>query len=393
VGDVYSALNAWVPFELAAQWDNVGLLAGRPEWPARRALLAIDLTDAVADEALARRVNLLVVYHPPIFKGIRAVTPQADCPTTRLPDLLAARISIIALHTALDAAVGGTNDVLLDPFDPVDRYPLEPLVHSDRHYKLVVFVPPREVDTLREALSAAGAGVIGHYSECSFELVGRGTFQGDETTHPTVGHRQVLEHAEETRLEMVVPRDRLGPVVQTLYARHSYEEPAFDLYPLHELAGRAVVGMGRVGLLRRPARGTGLLARLRGHVDLSDALVVGDLRRRFRSVTVAAGAAGVRSFCDAESLVLTGELKHHEALELQRRGITAVHLGHYASERPVLDILRARLHESVPGLRAELARSDRSPFARASAECRGDAARRHATSDGRTAYQRRLRPR
>jgi putative NIF3 family GTP cyclohydrolase 1 type 2 len=165
---------------------------------------------------------------------------------------------------------------------------------------------------------------------------------------------------------MVVPRERLGPVVRTLYARHSYEEPAFDLYPLLELAGRGAVAMGRVGLLRRPTRGTTLLARLRGHVDLSGAMVVGNLRRRFRSVTVVAGAAGVRSFRDPESLVLTGELKHHDALELRRRGITAVHLGHYASERPVLEILRARVQRSVPGLRAELARCDRSPFARAS---------------------------
>ncbi|HPM22352.1 MAG TPA: Nif3-like dinuclear metal center hexameric protein [Phycisphaerae bacterium] len=362
VADVLGALAALAPFEYAADWDNVGLLAGRPEWPATRVLLAIDLTDAVAREALRSRVNLLVVYHPPIFKGIRVVTPAADASTTRLPDLLAARIAIIALHTALDAAPGGTNDVLLDAFAPVERYPLEPQVSTDRQYKLVVFVPPRDVDALRRALAAAGAGVIGHYAECSFELAGRGTFRGDETTHPTVGRRQVLEHADEVRLEMIVPRVRLGPVVRALYAAHSYEEPAFDVYPLHEPTGRGTVGLGRIGRLRKPERGTVLLRKLGRCVDLSAATVVGDLRRRFRSVTAAAGAFGTRAFRDPDSLVVTGELKHHDALELLRRGVTAVLVGHHASERPVLATVRAHLQGSVRGLRVALARADRAPL-------------------------------
>ncbi len=363
VADLLAAVGALAPFEHAAEWDNVGLLAGRPEWPARRVLLAIDLTDKVAREALRKRTDALVLYHPPIFKGIRSITPEASCPTTLLPDLLAARVALIAVHTALDAAVGGTNDVLLDIFTPVKRYPLEPLVHHDRQYKLVVFVPSREVARLRRALAAAGAGVIGHYSECSFELTGRGTFRGDPTTHPTVGRKQVLEHADETRLEMVVPRERLGPIVRALYATHSYEEPAFDLYPLHEAAGRGAVGMGRVGLLARPQRGTQLVARLGRHVDLSAALVVGDLKRRFRSVTAAAGAFGIEAFRDSDSIVLTGEFKHHDALELQRRGVTAVHLGHYASERPVLNWLRTWLRRSLPALRLGMAASDRAPLA------------------------------
>lgn len=362
VRDALEVLRQLAPFEYTAEWDNVGLLAGRPEWPGTRALLAIDLTDAVAREALRRRADLLVLYHPPIFKGIRTVTPDAACPTSMLPDLLAARTSIIALHTALDAAVGGTNDILLDPLDPVERFPLEPLVRTDRQYKLVVFVPPREVDGLRRALAAAGAGMIGHYGECSFELTGRGTFRGDGTTHPTIGRKQVLEHADEIRLEMVVPQARLGLVVRALYATHSYEEPAFDVYPLHETPDRAAVGMGRVGVLRKPERGRVLLRKLAPRVDLSGATIVGKLDRRFRSVTAAAGAFGVRAFHDPESLVLTGEFKHHDALELLRRGITAIHLGHYASERPVLDLLRARLRKAIPGLRAEIARSDRVPF-------------------------------
>ncbi|MFH1748916.1 MAG: Nif3-like dinuclear metal center hexameric protein [Planctomycetota bacterium] len=364
VSDVLESMEAIAPLRYAAEWDNVGLLAGRPEWPVRRLLLAIDLTDAVATEALRKEVDALIVYHPPIFKGICAITPTAESPTTLLPDLLAKRISILAWHTALDAAVGGTNDILLDIFEPVSREPLEQLVTPGEHYKLVVFALAREVAALRRALASQGAGVIGHYSECSFELAGQGTFHGDETTNPTVGARQVLERADEIRLEMVVPRARLGAVVRALYASHSYEEPAYDLYPVHVTPWRAMVGMGRIGMLRRPQRGEALIRKLASLVDLSGAMVVGKLKRSFRSVTAAAGAFGIKSFTDPRSLVVTGEFKHHDALELEKRGVTAVHLGHYASERPALEVLHQKLARRLKGVRVAIARRDCAPLRR-----------------------------
>lgn len=362
VADLAAAVERLAPRHLAAEWDNVGLLAGRPAWPLRRALVALDLTDAVAREALSRQVDALVLYHPPIFKGIQRITPDAPVPTTLLPDLLAAPVALFSLHTALDAAPGGTNDVLLDCFDIAERWPLEAAGRDAAEYKLVTFVPPSEAPALRTALSQAGAGVIGHYRECSYELDGHGTFCGDESTNPTVGQRGRLERVSETRLEMVVPAARVPAVVRTLYAHHSYEEPAFDLYPLHTVTGAAQVGMGRVGRLTRPRRGDALLAQLAEHVDLATATVVGDLRRRFTRVVAAAGAFGVRAFRDPDALVVTGEFKHHDALDLLKRGITTIALGHYASEQPVLRRVQSALRTDLRGLNITIARSDRGPF-------------------------------
>ena len=311
---------------------------------------------------LSGKFDAVIAYHPPIFKGIRSITERAESPTTLLAELLAARVSIFALHTALDAAPGGTNDVLLDAFELASRVPLEPIIDTGRAYKLTVFVPPGEVQRLRESLSAAGAGVIGHYSECAFELLGQGTFRGDETTNPTLGRKQQLETVEEARLEMVVPRARLGPVVRALYATHTYEEPAFDLYPIESVPQRGAAGMGRVGVLKKATRGQKLADVLADRVDMSTATVIGDFRRVFRSVTAAAGSFGTKSFRDPDSLVLTGELKHHDAIELQRRGITAICLGQHASERPVLGPVAARLKKLLPALTVKIARADRSPL-------------------------------
>ncbi|MGE0479670.1 MAG: YqfO family protein [Phycisphaerae bacterium] len=362
VGDVVAALDAIAPFASAADWDNVGLLAGRRDWPARKALIAIDLTDDVAREALRRGVDTLVCYHPPIFKGTRTIGPHADASTTLLADLLAHRVAILAVHTALDAAAGGTNDLLLDAFDVVERFPLEPVVADAADLKLVVFTPAASLERLRAALSEAGAGVIGNYAECGFSVAGRGSFRGNEHANPAIGRRGVLEHVDELRLEMVVPQTRVADVVRTLYANHPYEEPAFDLYPLRTAAGRGRIGMGRVGRLRTPTRGNALLAQLAGTVDPSGARVVGALDRAFTSVTAAAGSFGVRGFRDPTSLVVTGEFKHHDALELLKRGITALHLGHRESEEPVREYLRTELGQRVRGIAVALATADRSPF-------------------------------
>jgi len=362
VADLLAAIEQFAPLAGAESWDNVGLLAGDPSWPAARVLAAIDLTDAVAREALDRKFDAVLAYHPPIFKGIRSVSPAAEGPTSRLADLLAARISIVALHTALDAAPGGTNDVLLDLFDTVERRPLSPRLLESRAYKLVVFVPAAEVDRLREALGAAGAGRIGDYDLCSYALDGRGTFRGGDRTNPTIGRRGRLESVDEVRLEMVVPRARLADVVRALYATHSYEEPAFDVYPVHELADRGASGAGRVARLTSPQRGRALLERLRAGVDLRGARVVGDLKRRFEHVAAAAGSFGVRDFRDPSCLYLTGEFKHHDALDLLRRGVVTIALSHYASERPALACAAGEVQRRTPGCRVHLARRDADPL-------------------------------
>lgn len=362
VADLLRAIDDIAPLTLAADWDNVGLLAGDESWPARRVLLAIDLTDAVASEALRKHCDAVVVYHPPIFKGIKSVSSRADGPTRHLATLLRSGVSTLATHTAMDAAIGGTNDVLLDPFDCVSRTPLEPVIGDSRSCKLVVFAPATEVDRLRAALSGAGAGVIGNYGECGFELRGRGSFRGNDAANPTIGQRGRLEFVDETRLEMVVAKSRLADVVRTLHATHTYEEPAYDIYPLTNVADRGQTGMGRVGVLRKPLRGAALVKRLATICDLRTATVVGDLARTFSSVTSAAGSFGVRAFRDVDSLVITGEFKHHDALDLLRRGVTAIAVGHYASERPALDRLCNRLRDILRHATFTIARNDADPF-------------------------------
>lgn len=365
VGDLDAALNTLAPYQYAAAWDNVGLLAGDREWAVSRVLVSVDLTDAVADEALKRHCGAVVAYHPSIFKPIQRITPDGNLSTTRLPALMAARTAVLSVHTAWDATPGGTNDVLLDALDVADRCPLEQQVDESAGYKLVTFVPQEDLDRLRSALAGAGAGHIGHYEECSFTSTGVGTFHGDGSTRPAVGRPLRLESVPECRLEMILPRSKLNAVVRTLYAEHGYEEPAFDLIPLHAVAGRGAAGAGRLARLRSPQIGTRLLRRLGGIASLREAYCVGDLRRRFTHVAAAAGSFGVERFRDPDTLYITGEFKHHDALSLLRRMVTAIALGHDESERPgvirLADQLQSML-KNVAVLRADADRSPRTPL-------------------------------
>jgi hypothetical protein len=98
--------------------------------------------------------------------------------------------------------------------------------------KLVVFVPREALDSVRDALFAAGAGRIGEYERCSWYAEGTGTFLGGDGTKPSVGSAGREQRVAELRLETVFPAERQDDVVAALRAAHPYEEPAFDVYAL-----------------------------------------------------------------------------------------------------------------------------------------------------------------
>src|SRR5688572_21889559 len=236
---VTSLLETLAPLAHAEPWDNVGLLVDpgvdrrdRTKPPeVHKVLLCVDLTDEVLAEATEREVDLIVSYHPPLFEPVKRL--RHSVPAERIV-LGASRagIAVYSPHTALDAAPGGVNDWLADGLGAGERAPLSSEPGSAApDLKSVVFVPAANVVALRGALSAVGAGVIGEYSECSFELPGTGTFVPGPTANPSVGKRGKLERASEVRLEMVCPRAALGLVATVIEQVHPYEEPAWDVYP------------------------------------------------------------------------------------------------------------------------------------------------------------------
>jgi len=363
LSEVCAILERIAPLRLAQSWDNVGLLAGDERAAVRRVLLCIDLTHGVVQEAVARRVELVVAYHPPIFRPITRVLGHSGGTDAHVFRCVAAGIAVYSPHTALDAAEGGTNDVLAGLCGARETQPIEHHSGESSQCKVVVFVPQDSADRVAAAMFEAGAGRIGDYEQCSFRLAGEGTFRGSEGTHPTVGQAGRFERVAELRIECVTPQAALPAVVRAIRGSHPYEEPAFDIYPLTaEPAG----GIGRVGRLPRPTTLGALARRLKRTTPATCVQLVGETARSISRVVVCAGAAGSLPFklpLQPDDAIVTGEIRHHDALTIRRAGCAAIALGHWASERPVLAPLAARLAEALPHVKAEVADHDREPFA------------------------------
>jgi dinuclear metal center YbgI/SA1388 family protein len=358
VADLVHAMDAIAPARLAATWDNVGLLVGDPQTPLTRALVTVDCTRDVLEEARSQRCEAIVAYHPPLFKPVARLTSGSIA-----YELVRSGLAALSPHTALDAAEGGTNDVLADILEMGGRLPLRAIDPVETTVKLVTFVPADHVEAVGVALFAAGAGRIGKYTSCSFRAPGTGTFFGEEGTSPTVGSAGHLEHAPEIRLETPVPVARVSEAVAALRRSHPYEEPAFDLV---RLAPEPIArGMGRVGSVR-PAPLAVFVERIKRALGAAHVLVGGALDREVSRAAVCAGSGGdlLGDAIDAGAqLFVTGELRHHDALRASAAGCAVVCTLHSVSERVALRSFAKRLSERLQGAEFLLSEADREPLA------------------------------
>jgi len=356
--DLVGQLELIAPTRHAESWDNVGLLVGDPQQEITGAMLAIDYTPEVACEAAGANCDAIVAYHPPIFDALKRITAGS-----LIFDAIRRGVAIYSPHTALDVAPGGTNDVLADILELRERTPLKLIEPKAAQYKLVTFVPEGALEKVSRALFDAGAGQIGHYSSCSFQTKGSGTFFGESGTNPTVGQSGRLERVEEIRLETVVPIDRIDAIIRALRESHPYEEPAFDLNQL--AATPTGLGMGRVGRLPSEVSAEMLVNRIKRELGVDRVLVAGDPGRIVRRAAVCAGACGKLlddAIAQNVDFYLTGEMRHHDALKAVGAGITVVCALHSNSERIALKRLRDRLSQALPGLPIHLSQKDRDPF-------------------------------
>ena len=359
LSEVVARLESISPIAYAEAWDNVGLLAGDPAQSVTRALVTVDLTKEVFDEARAKTCDLIVSYHPPIFSPLKRITSES-----LIFQAISRSIAIYSPHTALDVAQGGTNDVLADAVGmSATRTALRAPETKDVDYKLYVFVPEAACERVSRALFGAGAGKIGNYSGCSFRSPGTGTFFGEEGAKPALGHAGKREVVAELRLETAVPAARVADVIRALRASHPYEEPAFDLVRVASAPAPSRIGLGRVGEVERIDRKS-LLEKIKKSLGVSNLLVAGTLDGEVTRVAVAAGACGDLyrdAIASSADLVLTGEMRHHDAIAAGRK-ITVVCALHSNSERIAMQMLTAKLNENVAGFEALQSKVDRDPF-------------------------------
>ena len=346
---VVREIESRYPPSWAESWDAVGLVCGDPTTDVRRVLLAVDPVETVVDEAIASGAQLLVTHHPLFLGGTTSVA--ATTAKGRVAHrLIAAGIGLYVAHTHADVANPGVSDALADALDLQDVAPLREQP-GDAHDKLVTFVPPDAVDALLDALSAAGAGVIGDYTRCAFLGEGVGTFRPGDASHPAIGAPGQVERTPEVRLEMVLPRSRRGSVVRALLEAHPYEEPAFDVFEL--ATPSADRGLGRIGSLPAPMALRDFTAHVAARLPKTawGVRAAGEPDRVVRRVAVCGGSGGelaaAAAALGADALV-TSDLKHHSTSEaVADPGLALVDAAHWATEWPWLRQAAAALATTV----------------------------------------------
>ena len=352
------------PKHYAVPDDRIGLQVGSLRKEVRKVLIALDVNAEVAEEAASLGAELIIAHHAPIYRPLKHL--QTDTPAGALmASLLRHDIAVYVAHTNLDTADGGMNDWMAEALGLEGRAVLEE-VHTDKLFKLVVFVPKDHAEKVRGALFGAGAGWIGNYSDCSFNVDGTGTFLPREGSNPFIGKPGKREEAEEVRIETVVPDSVRKAVIQAMLKAHPYEEVAYDLYPM-DLKGRTF-GLGRVGALPAAESLDEFAERVKRAFDVPFVRVVGDAGRSIRKVAVLGGSGSryIRhaKFAGADVLV-TGDIDYHTAQDADVMGLAIVDPGHNAEKimKPkTAEWLQAKLREQ--GYETEVIPSaiDTEPF-------------------------------
>ncbi|HEV2946065.1 MAG TPA: Nif3-like dinuclear metal center hexameric protein [Gemmataceae bacterium] len=358
VADIIEYLNQFAPSHLAADWDNVGLLLGDRGVSCERVMTCLTLTPTVAQEAIQANAQLIVAHHPILFRPVQRLT--TGTPEGRmLLSLVKAGVAVYSPHTAFDNTAGGINDSLARRMGLVEVVPLRRR-EGTRQSKIVVFVPDADLIGVSDAMFSAGAGHIGEYSQCSYRVSGTGTFFGSDATQPTVGQKGRREEVSEWRLEVLCPENSREQVIEAMRRTHSYEEPAYDVYPLQP----ATVGEGRVGRLKQSQSLEQLAQTAKQVLKAAYVQIVGDPGRSVERVALACGAGGeflmdaVRANAD---VFLTGEVRFHDYLAAQANGLALVLPGHYATERFGIEELADRLHDKFAELKVWPSKSESDP--------------------------------
>lgn len=350
---VFNLMEQLAPKSLAEEWDNIGLQTGNPANEVEGILCALDVTEQVVDEARSLGANLIISHHPLIFKPLKNI--REDLPSGRLlAKIIRNEINVFCAHTNLDSAREGVNQVLAERMNLQDISVLNG-DKTDKLYKFVVFVPQSHTEAVRRALAEAGAGWIGHYSDCSFMMEGTGVFKPLEGTAPFVGEQGKTEFVHETRIETVVKEKQIDKTIKAVLKVHPYEEVAYDLYPL--LNHSYQLGLGRIGTLKESVIFKDFLGRIKDALGVVGLRYAGDAEARINKVAVCGGSgAGLihKAKYAGADLLLTGDVKYHEAQEAEAIGLCVVDAGHFATENVIVEKIVAFLKNGLQKEAGEL---------------------------------------
>ncbi|MBJ6369631.1 Nif3-like dinuclear metal center hexameric protein [Snuella sedimenti] len=358
VQDVINYLEELAPLTYAEDFDNVGLLVGDKNTPITGVLVTLDTLETVVDEAIQNNCNLIVSFHPIIFKGLKKLTGKTYVERTVMK-AIKHDIAIYSMHTALDNALQGVNDMICNQLKLTNKRILIPQQQTIK--KLTTYVPINEAETLRTALFKAGAGRIGNYDDCSFNVNGYGTFNANEKASPTKGEIGAIHKEEETKITVTFSKHLEQQILKTLFKTHSYEEVAYEVTTLEN--ANQHIGMGMVGEFKTPMSQQAFLKYVKENMQTSCIRHSKLLDKPIQKVAVLGGsgsfAISAAKATGADALI-TADLKYHDFFTAEN-SILLTDIGHYESEQFTKNLLVEYLTKKITNFAIVLSKTNTNP--------------------------------
>lgn len=358
ISDITQYLESLAPLSTQESYDNSGLITGNFKTELTNALISLDCTEAVVEEAIQKKCNLIIAHHPIVFKGLKKLTGSNYVERTVIK-AIKNDIAIYAIHTNLDNFKNGVNKKIGQKLGITKRDILQPM--SQKLLKLVVFVPDAHRENVMKAMFDAGAGHIGNYSDCSFSLSGIGTFKANEGANPFVGGISKRHQENENRVEVVLEDYKLKNVVNHLLAAHPYEEVAYDLYPL--VNSHKWLGAGMIGELENEMGEMEFLKKIKQQFNVS---VVRHTELLNKKVKKVAWCGGSGSFLLKDAIqqgadfFVTGDFKYHEFFDAENK-IVIADVGHFESEQYTIELISELLQEKFPKFAPSIVETNTNP--------------------------------
>jgi dinuclear metal center YbgI/SA1388 family protein len=357
--EITSFLEQIAPLAYQESYDNSGLIVGNSNTEITQALVSLDCTEAIIDEAIEHNCNLVISHHPIVFSGFKKITGKNYVERVIIK-AIQNNIAIYAIHTNLDSVLNGVNGKIAEKLGLQDCRILVP--KNNILNKLITFVPMAYADKVRKALFDAGAGNIGNYSEASFNSIGTGTFKGNENSRAFVGEKNIRHHEEELKIEMIFEAYKRHAILQALHHNHPYEEVAYDILALNN--AHQQVGSGMLGTLPQAMDEQEFLAFLKSKMKVE---VIRHTQLLGKSVKTVAVCGGSGSFLLDNALgakadvFVTADFKYHEFFDADNK-ILIADIGHYESEQFTIELISDIITKKFPTFAIRLTEKNTNPI-------------------------------
>ncbi len=359
IKQLLQAIENIIPLHYAEDFDNTGLLVGNPEQEISGVLISHDTTEKVVEEAISKKMNLIVSFHPIIFKGLKSLTGKNYVERVVMK-AIKNDIAIYAVHTALDNQYFGVSGILADQLNLKNQKVLLPQAKTLR--QLVTYAPLADAEKVRQALFDAGAGKIGKYDECSFNVKGIGTYKPLEGAEPYIGEIGKRQEESEERISVIFPKHLQRKILKSLFENHPYEEVAYEVFEL--MNDNQEIGLGIIGELENPVDEREYLEFLKKKLNLK-CIRYSSLRQKPIKKVAVLGGSGAFAIEAAKSsgadIYITSDIKYHEFYQGDNRMIIA-DIGHFESEQFTKSFLFEQLTKKIRNFAVALSETNTNPI-------------------------------